>query len=544
MFFKSYRIFLVSIILITITIIASAEPPIEVIYWKSSDIQAPTQQDIDSLGEMMSTVQYFFASEMDRYGYGQKTFDFNKDITIVEGKKKLNEYTNAWMIQNEYTAIERGLNNAIYVVFVGGATSFGAGGVAVSQPLCAIAIPEELKLCNNLVVIPADNKHLREVLTAHEIGHAFTLDHPPNRLVKNKVDVMFFPLHATPGVTEYLTNYVLNPKHAKFLYEDNRLFIQGIQDINKGMYIDNPDLVAYYPFDKNTKDVSQNRNDGRIIGKASYVKGKFGNAIKLNNYVYVQMNASKSLHGDLFKVDSFTLSLWVYSEKETGYGHVWRSLPNNKGADTLFIIEDSGIVSWRGRIDGNWSWGNLCETRSGTFKSGTWFHVALTNDGDKLRIYVNGEKTAETDFQETDGGNTVYRIGSAYRYVNENFVGSIDDYAIFSRALTEDEINEIIKTGVATFLENKQLGTMEHSYLPEDINRDGVVDLEDVKIVRSAMQNSTSYDTDVNDDGVTDEDDLALVKLKAVEAILAASPGNPYKGKIRWTSWGSIKNIR
>lgn len=504
MLHANYRILLLYIILLSTSIIASADPPIEVIYWKPSDIQSPTQQDIDSLNQVMVSVQSFFASEMNTHGYGKKTFDFNKDITVVEGKKKLNEYANAWTIQNEYPTIQTGLNNAIYVVFIGGATSFGArgvsgGGVAVSQLLCA-NIPEQFKYCNNLVVIPADNKRLREVLTAHEIGHAFGIHHTEDRLIENKVDIMFYPLYVVPGVTEYLKDYALNPTHAKFLNDGNRLFIQdNTENMNGNTYIDNPDLIAYYPFNGNTQDVSKNRNHGQAIGKVSYVEGKFGNAVKLNNGVYIGMNASDSLHGDIFKSDLFTISLWVYADKQTGYGWVWKSYSQSgsSGSDTLFVIEDAGIVSWRGRINGKWSWGNLCQTNSGVFKSDTWFHIALTNDGEKLRIYINGEKSVETDFQQTDGGNKTYIIGSSLKSV-ENFVGSIDDYAIFSRALSQDEIHQIVGIGVADFMKTQQASHEEDLYDPEDVNRDGVIDLEDVKIVRSAMQTPTTYDTDVN----------------------------------------------
>lgn len=58
----------------------SAEPPIQVIYWKASDVQTPSQEEIDSVRDVMVEVQSFFASEMDRYGFGPKTFDFNPDI--------------------------------------------------------------------------------------------------------------------------------------------------------------------------------------------------------------------------------------------------------------------------------------------------------------------------------------------------------------------------------------------------------------------------------------------------------------------------------
>ena len=161
------------------------------------------------------------------------------------------------------------------------------------------------------------------------------------------------------------------------------------------------------------------------------------------------------------------------------------------GTNTLFIIEDKGIISWRGRIDGEWSYGDLCETDPGLFEADTWVHVAVTNDGDKFRIYVDGEKVAETDFQETDGGNTAYLIGSRFTSW-ENFVGLIDDYVIFSKALNKDEINLIMKTSVATFLQTTQSAAIEDSGSPEDVNGDGTV-----------KKNNTDNDTGDRSDTVS-----------------------------------------
>ncbi|MYA69076.1 hypothetical protein F4141_14860 [Candidatus Poribacteria bacterium] len=84
------------------------------------------------------------------------------------------------------------------------------------------------------------------------------------------------------------------------------------------------------------------------------------------------------------------------------------------------------------------------------------------------------------------------------------------------------------------------LAEEESDGIDADVNNDGYVDLYDVMIVRSGMQNSTSYDTDINNDGVTDENDLAIVKVKAMEAIIAASPSKP-KFKLA-TTWGAIKS--
>ena len=441
----------------------SAEPPIEVIYWKSSDVKTPSQEELDALRDVMVAVQSFFASEMDRHGFGEKTFDF-QDIEVIEGNRNLAYYdASHWRIVNESDLIEWGLDNQIYVIFVGGVETF-AGSLAFSQQLCA-NIPEQLIYCNNLVVIPTGIPELTLPLAAHEIGHAFSLGHPQQRLIGNRVDVMYYPLHVVPGVTMTLKNFALNRKDATFLNYGGRLSVQ--EDFQVSNINAFPDLVAYYPFDGNPEDASGNGNNGGERGAVEYVEGKFGDAIGLNSGVYVQVPLSHSLHGDFFKRDPFTLSLWVYPKTETGYGHVWRSLSMQDAGNTLFIIEDAGIISWRGRIDGKWSWGDLCETDPGLFKADTWIHVAVTNDGDKLRIYLDGEMVAETDFQETDGGNAFYFIGSRFT-AGENFVGSIDDYAIFSRALNRDEINSIMETGVATFLKTTQSAAIADSGTPED----------------------------------------------------------------------------
>ena len=267
--------------------------------------------------------------------------------------------------------------------------------------------------------------------------------------------------------------YYFMDVHGNWMYDSNKSFTLPPKHKENVLHIV-PDLVAYYPFDRNSEDASGNGNHGGERGAVEYVEGKFGDAIGLNSGGYVIVRSSHSLHGDFFKRDPFTLSLWVYPKTETGYGHVWRSVSMQHAGNTLFIIEDAGIISWRGKIDGEWSWGDLCETDPGLFKADTWIHVAVTNDGDKLRIYLDGEMVAETDFQETDGGNAFYFIGSRFT-TGENFVGSIDDYAIFSRALNRDEINSIMETGVATFLQTTESAAIADSGTSEDGTGDGTV---------------------------------------------------------------------
>lgn len=197
-------------------------------------------------------------------------------------------------------------------------------------------------------------------------------------------------------------------------------------------------LVAYYSFDGDADDSSGNGNNGVIKGDSKWDKGEFGDAIHLNVGAHVEMTVSDTLHGDIFKTDPFTLSAWINPTFEGGtWQQIWRSLPGPAGHNTFFVNKDQGLLSWRGQVGG---WTVLCQTDGGDVKKDEWSHAVIQSDGKNYRIYVNGKLAKETDFQETRGANEIYRLGGEG---GEGFGGAIDDAAIFSRALSEDEINAL-----------------------------------------------------------------------------------------------------
>lgn len=197
-------------------------------------------------------------------------------------------------------------------------------------------------------------------------------------------------------------------------------------------------LVAYYSFDGDAEDSSGNENHGVIKGGSNWDNGEFKEAIHLDVGTHVEMTVSDTLHGDLFKTDPFTISVWINPTFEGGeWQHIWRSLPGDAGHNTLFVNSLQGLLSWRGQVGG---WTILCETDGGDIKQGEWSHAVVQSDGKKYRIYVNGKLAKETDFQETRGANTTYRLGGTD---GEGYGGAIDDAVILSRALNEDEINAL-----------------------------------------------------------------------------------------------------
>ena len=180
------------------------------------------------------------------------------------------------------------------------------------------------------------------------------------------------------------------------------------------------------------------------------------------------MEVSDSLHGDIFKTDPFTISAWINPNFEgTTDGNISGGVYRPVLPDTILssINKDQGLISWRGQVGG---WTVLCQSEGGIVEADKWMHVLVQSDGDKFRIYADGEKVAETDFQETRGENVTYHLGGEG---GETFAGLMDDYAVFTRALDEDEIGLIMES-VETFLPVEPKGKLATQWA--DLKRSGV----------------------------------------------------------------------
>ncbi|MCG9128280.1 hypothetical protein JT359_11825, partial [Candidatus Poribacteria bacterium] len=97
-------------------------------------------------------------------------------------------------------------------------------------------------------------------------------------------------------------------------------------------------LVAYYSLEGDAEDSSGNENHGELVGGTKWDKGEFGDAIHLEVGAHIKMTVSDTLHGDLFKSEPFTISVWINPTFEGGeWQQIWRSLPGAPaGHNTLF----------------------------------------------------------------------------------------------------------------------------------------------------------------------------------------------------------------
>ena len=216
-----------------------------------------------------------------------------------------------------------------------------------------------------------------------------------------------------------------------------------------------PRLVAAYNFDEAdgtaVLDASGNANNG-TIQNATRAAGRVGGAVSFSGSVgspqWVTVGDAASLH----LTTGMTLEAWVNPSALGGWRTVVQKermggLAYSLYADDGAPDDPSGTVGPSGYARMNFIDQPI---RTGTaLPLGTWSHLAVTYDGTKLCIYVNGALVSSREqtgiILVSDGA---LRIGGNSQAANEFFNGLIDDVRIYNYALGATQILADMSTPV------------------------------------------------------------------------------------------------
>lgn len=218
------------------------------------------------------------------------------------------------------------------------------------------------------------------------------------------------------------------------------------------------ELVVQYSFDNvdgdTVPDLSGLGNDGTVEGDVDAVPGGDGDGMAFDNS-RVLIQASDTFTSEMFAEGVFSVVMWMSPALA---GNPWQQVFRAGGApnDTLFVNND-GRLSWRGMVDGAWA-GGMAETAAAVLTAETWAHVAVTSDGDKFRIYVDGEMIVDGAFQQTMGANTEYALGGFAG--GESYTGAVDEFAVFTDTLPDADIVSIKDDGLAGYLAVEAAGKL------------------------------------------------------------------------------------
>ena len=211
-------------------------------------------------------------------------------------------------------------------------------------------------------------------------------------------------------------------------------------------------LVVYFTFDnvkgKTIVDDSGNGLDADIIANTEIVKGKYGDAIRITAVGADCVNVPAA---DELKIEGeITMAAWINQDSWNTDAQWFDKNCHNGGEHTSYGIGAFGDGKNFNMFLGTGNSRPRLE-KPHALETKTWQYVVGTYDGAAMKIYVDGEVAAEQD-QKIDFKGTNdqdLRIGCSKDRPNYTFEnGSIDEAAVWRRALSADEITEAMNGGL------------------------------------------------------------------------------------------------
>ena len=218
-------------------------------------------------------------------------------------------------------------------------------------------------------------------------------------------------------------------------------------------------LVGYWGFNGNANDQSGSNNNG-TPSNVTLTTDRFGNANSA--YQFNGLNSRIDITNAFFNIawNAFTISCWTYSTNLQNSNNVNDShivintSPHNGIAMALYGQNnpfsnafDNKYVFLAGSQPNVRNW-NIVYLNGNSNSSRTinkWNHLLLIKDGNLYKFYINGV------LDKTVSGTTIPNssfckivIGAlAADIPAEVFLGKLDDYGIWNRALTQSEITKL-----------------------------------------------------------------------------------------------------
>ncbi|ACS33484.1 DUF2341 domain-containing protein [Thermococcus gammatolerans] len=255
--------------------------------------------------------------------------------------------------------------------------------------------------------------------------------------------------------TENINAIVLTAGHAntKVVFDNIRVFevtsepsepsSSGTVDLSRG-------LVAYYSFDHcDARDDSGNGHDGEIYGNPKCIDGVLGKAFEFDGGSYVRITPSNELDD----LSEFTISMLIRINEwwnDVHFGLIDFYNKNYDGGWGLEIfssgerIQIYDYVPYRGFVR---------VPEEYTFKTGTWYFVTATYDGQNVTFYVNGKQIGTAKLTEKLTTPSDIYIGYNPSGGNEYNYGDFDEVRIYNRALSEEEVKALYEQGVGKVVE-------------------------------------------------------------------------------------------
>jgi len=231
-------------------------------------------------------------------------------------------------------------------------------------------------------------------------------------------------------------------------------------------------LVAYWQMEGTegltTPDATPFANHLNVVGLSSgnFVPGQFGNAVQLNGsstYMTNLHSPDPSMTGlPIYRAGSYTITMWVKGPAQTArylYSEANTNVAGSTAGQAPIVILQTGQTAANNskfdviiRNDANASLVNHVVSTAVVFDD-NWHHIAWVDDRGSVRLYIDGNLDT-ANFNYTPAGNFTLNtstVGALTRAAVQGFFnGFIDDVALWKRALSAAEVQEVRTSSLVT----------------------------------------------------------------------------------------------
>ena len=205
--------------------------------------------------------------------------------------------------------------------------------------------------------------------------------------------------------------------------------------------VDLSTAVGIWLFDEgsgdSTKDMSSEGNHGELVKSPKWVTGKFGKALEFNGKDNFVKTGQKLLDARA----EFTVLCWVKPGKLTANRI---GLLGQNDSPEFGFINPTTVNLWTpcSSVEAKYE-----------FPAGEWHHIAVVSTGVSLTMYFDGQQKAQTekDCSKDTHGSSDFGVniggGGVWDATGNWFTGAMDEVAIFHSALSNADVNKIMKTG-------------------------------------------------------------------------------------------------
>lgn len=368
-------------------------------------------------------------------------------------------------------------------------------------------------------MLPADgvkieNKGGKTIVSVVVGGESFNA--PRNAMAANKILTWDQP--APSGYT--LQGYQLYAAGQKVASVDKSQRQYDLSALDEGAQAGALYLAALYQM------------DGKEVESAQVPVWKQQEAASAENKVRSFNNVSFTVP-DLMnsKYNAFTMEFWLKPSSLTDYnqqiGPGW----------SKFLFHCNANRS----ITAGWGLNSRVSTAANTLAVNTWQHIALVVDGNRLKIYVNGEEAASLTNNQQMGiggfGNLVFGANNS-----DLMNGYMDELRFWNTARTQQQIQDCMNVSFAR--PELQQGLMA-CYNMDSFIEDGTVYLTDAvgghhaRVTKGTTIPLTDASLALDQNALKADFDLSLPQCYVGQEVVAQSKEAPGAVSWKWTSAGA-----